>query len=590
MSGLPSRDKQAERATDGLPPRGWAFVVFGALFVAVACCVLIYEREGGPGFAGSFFSLGAARSRELFAHLTLWTAILVFAFTLVPALRAMLRRPWLARAALDVGCALVVIVGFLFLNGEPNPRRPTYTHLHDAYHYLLGAKYFDELGYDGLYACTVALLPPDATPRKIRNLEDDRIVATAQILEAAPECKKRFSPARWDEYRRDLEVFAEPLSWRVVGGFLKDKGYNGTPTHSVIAGWVASSVELDVPTLAALTLLDVAALCLMLALLVVAFGWPLGILFSLFFFLNASDLHVITGNSFLRYLWMATLGISVAMIRLGRHRLAGLSMAVSCALNVFPVLFAAGVALRAVFHWLRTRRIARSHRDFFLAAVAGGLVMLGVGATGARGVRSYEDFARAMATHDVAGRLPTNGVGLKESLIDAGGPRPGGRHGPTEGRGRQLEERWHLYLGISAVILALTAFVVRRLDDTEAAILVGFVLLFVVFGPTGYYFTCGSLMVLLWYRRMRTSWAAFVPLLFLLNAIPMFGFARGYRSFYVYAELISPTLALYMILALIALAVDPLNRLRRRDCGPASGCETGCRPAPPTGSATPRHH
>jgi hypothetical protein len=532
-------------------------VLFGALFAAVAGCVLFYEHEGGPGLAGSILSPGAARTREVFAHLTLVLAGLLFGLTLVPRLKSMLRRPRIARAALDIGCALVVIVGFLFLNGEPNARRPTYVHLHDAYHYVLGPKYFDELGYDGLYECTLVLLPPGSAPKKIRNLEDDRFVRTARILEAAPDCEARFTAERWKEYQRDLAVFARPLSWRVVGGFLRDKGYNGTPTHTVIAGWVASLVELDGPTLAALTLLDVAALCFAFALLVVAFGWPLGLVFCLFFFLNASDLHVITGNSFLRYLWMAALGVSVAMLRLGRYRLAGVSLAISCALNVFPVVFAIGVLLRAVYCWLRSHRISRGHRSFFLSAIVAGVVMLGIGATGARGMRAYEEFARAMVTHDVVGRIPTNGVGLKHSLIDAGDPRAQTPRRRVKSRARQLEERRPLYLGISALVLALTAFVARKLDDTEAAILVGFVLLFVVFGPTGYYFTCGSLMVLLWYRRMRTRWAAFVPLLFFLNAIPLYGFAWRMRPSYVYAELISPTLALYMLLALVALALAP---------------------------------
>jgi hypothetical protein len=540
-------------------------VLFGALFVAVAAGVLIYEGEGGPGLGSSAFYIGGPRSRDVLAHLALALALLLFAFTLVPRLTAMLRRPWVARASLCIGCALVIVTGFLFLNGQPNKRRPTYVHLHDAYHYLLGPKYFAELGYDGLYECTAALIPPHSAPKRTRNLKNDRLLRTARILEAASDCEDRFAPERWREFEHDLAVFAAPLSWRTVGGFLRDKGYNGTPTHTVIAGWVANSVDLDGPTLAVLTLIDVAALSLMFALLVVAFGWPLGLLFCLFFFLNASDLHIITGNSFLRYLWMAALGISVAMLRLGRHRLAGVSIAVSCALNVFPLLFAAGVLLRAVFAWFRTRRISRGHRDFFLSAIVAGVLMAGIGATGARGVRSYDDFARAMATHDVMGRLPTNGVGLKYSLVDAGDPLPDSPKRRVKPRLRQLEERRPLYLGTSALFLALTVFVARRLDDTEAAILVGFVLLFVVFGPTGYYCTCGSLLVLLWYRRMRTRWAAFVPLFFLLDAIPLYGFSWSYLPSYVYAELISPTLAVYILLALVALALAPSREIPKRE-------------------------
>src|SRR5688572_302845 len=48
--------------------------------------------------------------------------------------------------------ALSFLVYFDFFN--PNTRYYDYYHRHEFYHYYLGSKYFDELGYKRIYTCT----------------------------------------------------------------------------------------------------------------------------------------------------------------------------------------------------------------------------------------------------------------------------------------------------------------------------------------------------------------------------------------------------------------------------------------------------
>ena len=65
-----------------------------------------------------------------------------------------------SRASKNKGLILVGLLGlanlFVFGVAHDNEKsRLSPLNLHDSYHYLLSAKYFDELGYQQIYQCTV---------------------------------------------------------------------------------------------------------------------------------------------------------------------------------------------------------------------------------------------------------------------------------------------------------------------------------------------------------------------------------------------------------------------------------------------------
>ena len=89
--------------------------------------------------------------------------------------------PWPGRKRKGMVVATLVIAALLgiYLLISPNHLRRS-VHLRDTYHYYLGAKYFTELGYRGLYDCSLAAdieagLGGDLSSRLIRNLETNKM-------------------------------------------------------------------------------------------------------------------------------------------------------------------------------------------------------------------------------------------------------------------------------------------------------------------------------------------------------------------------------------------------------------------------------
>ena len=149
--------------------------------------------------------------------------------------RAQQRRPVAERWKRFIGIALGVASIVLYFNGF-RVGYQKFWHRHDQYHYYFGAKYFRELGYDGLYKCTVIAedeigrvtdtwegkpftldmsAEVRAKDKKIRNLGGDNLLMPASIaLEHPDECKSHFAPARWDQFKRDVRYFR----WATIDG------------------------------------------------------------------------------------------------------------------------------------------------------------------------------------------------------------------------------------------------------------------------------------------------------------------------------------------------------------------------------------
>src|SRR2546425_1445325 len=85
-------------------------------------------------------------------------------------------------------------------------------HRWEQFTYYIGAKYFPELGYTRLYACTAVAEAERAGPRwvasrPIRDLLTDELVPGGTALEHPEACKGHFSPARWAAFVEDVNWF-----------------------------------------------------------------------------------------------------------------------------------------------------------------------------------------------------------------------------------------------------------------------------------------------------------------------------------------------------------------------------------------------
>lgn len=473
---------------------------------------------------------------------------------------------------MQVGLLLVTIfAGLNYFYSLHGLSASQFSHRHDTFHYLLGPRYYSEFGYTDLYACTLAELEnwqfPNAHP--VRDLHTYRIRTAGEIRALEP-CEDQFSPERRQRWQQDLSLFTERNGLAVLRVALQDRGYNGPPFHAAVAGALADRIPLTDATHALVPMLDVAVICAMIVGVIWVFGWPIGLIFGLFFFTNAADRWAVIGGSFFRFPWMALLALSLAALHARRHATAGILLALSTLLNVFPLVFAAGIAVRATAETWRQRSLPAAYRRFFAAGLLTGLLGLGIGALPANGIDNYLGWWQNMELHNVE-RFQGFGVGLKFPFIFRGEI-----WAATDTVSEGTRQAWFhevrpwywalasLYIGLALAIAARTD------DDVEAAGVLGFTLFFAVLGTVGYYFACAALMIIALHRRIREPTGAVLIALFFITSLAghVALYYTGYNRF-TYNTVISTGWALWLLLTLIWLTSRTIeNRgLKRTGAG-----------------------
>lgn len=105
-------------------------------------------------------------------------------------------------------------------------------HIWDQYHYVLGSKYFPELGYDGIYVATIEAFeekdPTFVPPPRIRDLKTNDVVPLARLAELQHQIRMRFSDSRWAAFREDA------THYRIHQDIFLDHGYNPPPSRIAI--------------------------------------------------------------------------------------------------------------------------------------------------------------------------------------------------------------------------------------------------------------------------------------------------------------------------------------------------------------------
>jgi hypothetical protein len=167
------------------------------------------------------------------------------------------RRPVAERWKRFVGIALGVAGTVVYFNGFKFGY-PRYYNPWDQYHYYMGAKYFREMGYDGLYKCSViaedelgTISNDDAgaglvgtfdltrevrhPDKKVRNLGGDNLlIPVTDILAHPEECKSHFSLERWEKYKADVRFFRIASDKGYWEDMQKDHGFNPPPVWTIL--------------------------------------------------------------------------------------------------------------------------------------------------------------------------------------------------------------------------------------------------------------------------------------------------------------------------------------------------------------------
>ena len=212
-----------------------------------------------------------------------------------------------------------------------------FVHEHDGFHYFVGAKYFDELGYTRLYACSLQadLEAGLSSGSRIRNLETNVMEPSIAAADAARACKERFSRERWRAFAADVGWFRDRLPLAEWQQIRSDHGFNGSPVW-MLAGTALANAVSAAQIYRWLTLLDPLLDAALFAGVAFAFGWRTACVAAVFFGTNGFDGYDWTAGSVLRQDWLVALGLGIAASRRGRPALAGALLGVATLLRIFP--------------------------------------------------------------------------------------------------------------------------------------------------------------------------------------------------------------------------------------------------------------
>lgn len=470
----------------------------------------------------------------------------VFVTVLVASLLVLHRSPSRATVrqwgtAILAGCAALAMLSWLrfgdlhsvFIDapdvhaGQPHRRkteRHQPFHFHEFFHYYLGAKYFRDLGYEGLYDCTALADQQNAQDLGqrghvgdwVRDLDD--VLTDKSFADAIAHCQTEYvdkmSPARWAAFRADLRELQTIVPDEWWSDVVYDAGFNPPPSWVLLGGALANVIPIRMagaPTYLVATSLDMALLLACFLVLRRCFGTATAATAAVFFGASFIASYGWNGGCFLRYTWVSFIVFGLAAAKRERWVLAGAMLGAAACDRIFPGGFAVGAAVPLAWRALRSIPERKKLLRFglgFGGAVAG-LVLLSLVVFG---FDSWRVFVTRIGRHgDV---YYTMHIGLKKVITWRDWVASQNFHGHV---GLQRFHDWNLrlratwssmwWLVIPVQLLAAGGAVVAsaRRRPYEAAMLVGVVAMFCFSLPANYYYVVLALVPAVLLRAAITS-------------------------------------------------------------------------------------
>jgi hypothetical protein len=462
----------------------WPIAVAAALFALAAGALWWKSRQ----FAGYSFNMYAC---------LLAMAYVVLRFFLRPKL-------WTERATLTLALA-VLFVGTLAHNNYRSIQM-MYSRVSirtwNIYHYYLGSKYFDELSYTGLYPMTIVadreMKNRLAQVRAIRDMTDYDVKPVDEIV---PETHDpAFTEERWEEFKRDVEVFLPKAPGRQWPNILVDRGYNPTPFWNTVGSVVSHALDVakrDELLLA--TSIDLALYAIMVIGAWWAFGGEAAMLAFLCFALLPFNVPRLIGG-YIQYDWTAAVFLGACFLHRRMPIASALSFAYAVMARVFPLLLVAGLVAPAVRQLVTRRRLDRFYWKFGIAFALACVVGLGVGSMSAKGPRGWLEWQEKIGTHNYEMIFGEGRVGLQHIFTHEFGDEEQFERG-TGARKRTYERQAAAYYVAAVAFLALYLGAIWRRAKLNG-VLVSMMLVYILFVPSHYYW---SILALLPFWRVRAD-------------------------------------------------------------------------------------
>lgn len=399
-------------------------------------------------------------------------------------------------------------------------------HFHEFFHYYLGAKYFRDLGYEGLYDCTALgdKENAEADGQKghigewVRDLDDvlrDKSFTTA-ITRCQTEYVDKMPAAHWAAFKADLRELQRlvPDDW--WSDVVYDAGFNPPPSWVLLGGAIANVVPIRLggtPSYLLATSLDMALILGCFLALRRCFGNLVAITAGIYFGASFIASYGWNGGCFLRYTWVSAIVFGLCFASRGRWTLAGVLLAWAACDRVFPAGFAVGAILPIAWRALVTKvpddRVRLKQFAIGFGATAAVLVLL---STAIFGVDAWRVFITRIGRHSDV--YYTMHIGLKK-VVTWRDWVPGQNFHGHVGLERfhdwnvRLRDTWKAswWFAIPIQFVALggaCAAAVRRRPH-EASLIVGAIAMFCFALPANYYYVVLALVPAVLLRSAITA-------------------------------------------------------------------------------------
>jgi hypothetical protein len=359
-----------------------------------------------------------------------------------------------------------------------------FIHGWDTFHYYVGSKYFKEISYERLYEC-VAIADSEEPNlrrrvelRKMTNLRTNLVETTADILAHPERCKQHFSDARWESFKHDLRYFRTLENPRRWDDAQTDHGYNGTPVWNILGTILTNLGPASRMQVLALDSIDCILVVILSLMIWWAFGWRTLTVALIAFSTNFPSRWYWTGGSLLRWDWLFWMVAAVCLLKKEKFFYAGMCLAYTTLLRIFPVFMFVAPGIAAVYHYVKHRELEKRYLRFFLGAALSVAILVPVSVVTAGGAKAYPAFVRNTIKHS---ETPlTNYMGLRtvvnyrpsevgrlmrnDSLVD-----PWIRW--KQARIKSFHEARPLYFGIIICYLVVIGLAVRGADPWVATAL-----------------------------------------------------------------------------------------------------------------------
>ena len=412
-------------------------------------------------------------------------------------------------------------------------RGGTFVHYGEMFHYYLGSKYFNEVGYYELYNAVVAAdTEQDNALADIPFFSDLRTYQNIQretVLTDIDRIRNLFSQERWDAFKEDVSFFKTATGMPQAPGLrflVMDHGYNASPTSTFVLGILTNAIP--VTQLWLLAVLDVLLVAAMIGLVFRTFGFEVAALFSIYFYVNALNDYDYIAGSLLRYDWLFCIVAAVCLLKKGRYASSSFFLTVSAMMRVFPALLFCGIALSCYQKMKATRTLDKKLKRFVLAAGVTGLLLFLLPAVSMGSLRPWNDFFAKTELHDSG--VYVNHLGLRgvvlfepshlslERFVEAYKSAYTDdivRHWQDVKEKELGQKRLVIALSSVIVLMLLAAIIWKRQEGESKNVLWPLLLIYTLSFLSHYYYAFLCLFILLFFRRTN-SLGAFVPICLLL--------------------------------------------------------------------------